>query len=66
LGLEMRLLPDGRLRFFDPRTGEYLRTHREERERANREHQARLEAETQLEAMRKLLRDRSINPDKLN
>lgn len=35
LGLEMRLLPDGRLRFFNPGNREYLRTYREERERAD-------------------------------
>ncbi|MGK7901572.1 MAG: Uma2 family endonuclease, partial [Hormoscilla sp.] len=37
LGLEMRLLPDGQLRFFDPERVEYLRTHSEERERGDRE-----------------------------
>jgi len=43
LGLEIRLLPDGQLRFFDPETGEYLRTPEEselqrvrEKERADR------------------------------
>lgn len=35
LGLELRLLADGRLRFFNPETGEYLRTYREERERGD-------------------------------
>ena len=44
LGLEMRLLRDGRLQFIDPETGEYLRTPEEselqrvrEKERADRE-----------------------------
>jgi len=44
LGLEMRLLRDGRLQFFDPESGEYLRTPQEselervqEKERADRE-----------------------------
>ncbi len=36
LGLEMRLSPDGRLRFFNPVTGEYLRTLKEAEERAKR------------------------------
>lgn len=36
LGLELRLLPDGQLRFFNPETGEYLRTYSEERERGDR------------------------------
>ena len=42
LALEMRLLPDGQLRFFDPETGEYLRTHSEEREQADREREQAL------------------------
>jgi Uma2 family endonuclease len=37
LGLEMHLLIDGRLRFFHPQTGEYLRTYGEERDRGDRE-----------------------------
>ncbi|MBC6474215.1 MAG: Uma2 family endonuclease [Hormoscilla sp. GM102CHS1] len=37
LGLEMRLLPDGRLRFFDPETGEYLRTPQESEQERVRE-----------------------------
>ena len=37
LGLEMRLLVDGRLRFFNPQTGEYLRNYTEERARGDRE-----------------------------
>jgi Uma2 family endonuclease len=53
LGLELRLLPDGRLRFFDPVTQEYLRSPQEseqerleERQRANLERQ-RAELERQ-------------------
>jgi Uma2 family endonuclease len=37
LGLEMHLLTDGKLRFFHPQTGEYLRTYGEERDRGDRE-----------------------------
>ena len=80
LGLDMRLLPDGRLRFFNPQTGEYLRSPGEsererieerdradrEQERANRERQGRLDAEAELEKLRQALRDRGVNPDQLN
>jgi len=46
LGLEMRLLPDGRLQFFDPKTGEYLRTPQEsERERVREKELAAQERE---------------------
>jgi hypothetical protein len=53
LGLELRFLPDGRLRFFDPATQEYLRNPQEseqerleERQRADLEYQ-RAELERQ-------------------
>ena len=46
LGLEIHLLANGWLRFFNPETGEYLRTYREEGERAEREQQ-RAEREQQ-------------------
>ncbi|NEP13313.1 MAG: Uma2 family endonuclease [Symploca sp. SIO2C1] len=36
LGLEIHLLQDGQLRFFNPQAQEYLRTYCEERERADR------------------------------
>ncbi|MEM9540865.1 MAG: Uma2 family endonuclease [Cyanobacteria bacterium P01_E01_bin.42] len=39
LGLDIRLLPSGQLRFFNPQTGEFLRTYQEEAERAERERQ---------------------------
>jgi len=37
LKLELWLLPNGQLRFFDPQQGEFLRTYREERERGDYE-----------------------------
>ena len=41
LGLEMRLLPDSRMRFFNPQTGEYLRSPQEsERERVQERQRA--------------------------
>ncbi len=41
LGLEMRLLPDSRMRFFNPQTGEYLRSPSEsERERVQEKQRA--------------------------
>lgn len=41
LGLEMRLLPDSRMRFFNPQTGEYLRSPQEsERERVQEKQRA--------------------------
>jgi len=46
LGLEIHLLPNGWLRFFNRETGEYLRTYREEGQRAEREQQ-RAEREQQ-------------------
>ncbi len=80
LGLEMQLLPDDRLRFLNPQTGEYLRNFDEaeeqadrereradrEQERADRERQARLKAEADLEKLRQVLLDRGVNPDELN
>lgn len=56
LGLEMRLLPDGRLRFFNPNTWEYLRSPQEsERERVfQRQRADRLAAK---------LRELGIDPD---
>jgi len=77
LGLEMRLLPDGRLRFFNLQTGEYLRDYAEERERGDRERiradRAQLETEqerlrTEQERLRAdrlaaKLRELGIDPD---
>jgi Uma2 family endonuclease len=39
LGLDLRLLTDGQLRFFNPQTGESLRTYGEERQRGDDEQQ---------------------------
>jgi Uma2 family endonuclease len=70
LGLEMRLLPDGRLRFFNLQTGEYLRDYAEERERGDREQiradRAQLEKEQQKQKADRLaakLRELGIDPD---
>ncbi len=46
LGLELRLLPNGQLRFFSEQTGEYLLTYVEQGQRADAERQ-RAEAERQ-------------------
>ncbi len=77
LGLELRVLTDGRLRFFDSVSGEYLRSPEEseqeriqeriraeqERIRAERERIRAERAERELEQLRNLLRERGINPD---
>ena len=77
LGLEMRLLVDGRLRFFNPQTGEYLRNHAEERARGDREQlekeqeriraeQERIRADRAQEKADRLaakLRELGIDPD---
>lgn len=44
LGLELRLLPAGELRFYDPKTGEKLLSHQEEKQARLAEAQARREA----------------------
>ena len=53
LGLELRLTPDAPVRealhFYDPVSGEYLRTYREEARAREEEAQARREAEGRLE-----------------
>lgn len=56
LGLEMRLLTDGQLRFFNPQTGEYLRTYFEERERGDR-------AQQRADRLAARLRQLGIDPD---
>lgn len=73
LGLEMRLLPDGQLRFFDPETGEYLRTHSEERERgdrekerADREREEALRERARADRLAAKLLELGIDPDLLN
>ncbi len=51
LGLDVRLLPDGRFRFFNPQTGEYLRSPSE--------------AQTELQALRDRLQAMGLDPDNL-
>ncbi len=72
LGLEIRLLPDGQLRFFNAQQGEFLRTYREERERGDREQQRaeqerqRAEQEGQrAEILAAKLRELGIDPSEL-
>ena len=47
---------DGRLRFYDPATGSYLRTHQEEVARADQEAEARRAAEAEVRRLREQLR----------
>ncbi|MBW4494369.1 MAG: Uma2 family endonuclease [Oscillatoria princeps RMCB-10] len=56
LELDLRLLPDGNLRFFNPRTGEFLLTHEETE-------QARREAEERAQRLAAKLRELGIDPD---
>ncbi|MCW6038618.1 Uma2 family endonuclease, partial [Spirulina subsalsa FACHB-351] len=70
LGLELRVLSDCRLRFFDSVSGEYLRSPEEseqeriqERMRAEQERMRAEQAERELEQLRNLLRERGIDPD---
>ncbi|WP_026098836.1 Uma2 family endonuclease [Kamptonema formosum] len=56
LELDLRLLPDGNLRFFNPRTGEFLLTHEEAE-------QARREAEERAQRLAAKLRELGIDPD---
>ncbi|MDJ1178653.1 Uma2 family endonuclease [Roseofilum sp. BLCC_M91] len=79
LGLEMRVLPDGKLRFFDRESGEYLRSPDEserdrlyERQRAQQaelaleEERRRAEqAEAQLQKLRQHLLEQGIDPSNL-
>ncbi|MBP0021722.1 MAG: Uma2 family endonuclease [Cyanobacteria bacterium SBLK] len=58
LGLYLRLLPNGQLRFFNSQTGEYLRTYQEEGERAE-------QAETALQELRDRLVAMGLDPDNL-
>jgi len=70
LGLEIRLLTDGRLRFFNPRSGEYLRSPEEserervrERERADREQQEKELERKRADRLAARLRELGIDPD---
>jgi hypothetical protein len=72
LGLEMRVLPDGKLRFFDQESGEYLRSPDEserdrlqERERAERERQRAEQAEAEVQKLRQYLLEQGIDPSNL-
>ncbi|MEM9539452.1 MAG: hypothetical protein AAGA60_08065 [Cyanobacteria bacterium P01_E01_bin.42] len=52
LGLYLRLLPNGQLRFFNPQTGEYLRNFDESEQRAEQQQQRAEQAETALQELR--------------
>ena len=59
LGLEMRLLPDGELRFFNPSTQEYLRSPEESE-------QERIQERERADRLAAKLRELGINPDDLD
>jgi Uma2 family endonuclease len=72
LNLELRLYPDKGLRFYDPVTGELLRSHEEAELGRSLEKQARLEAEAianqereQKEKLAAYLRSIGIDPDQI-
>ncbi|WP_254565350.1 Uma2 family endonuclease [Oscillatoria sp. HE19RPO] len=56
LGLELRLLPGGELRFYNPATGELLLSHREEAQARQEEAQARQAAEARIAELEARLR----------
>lgn len=56
LELDLRFLPDGNLRLFNPRMGEFLLTHEETE-------QARREAEERAQRLAAKLRELGIEPD---
>jgi hypothetical protein len=65
LGLDLRVLPDGKLRFYNPTTGEFLLTH-EEAEAARREAEAaRQEAQERAQRLAAKLQELGIDPDAL-
>lgn len=65
LGLDLRVLPDGKLRFYNPTTGEFLLTH-EETEQARREAEAaRREAQERAQRLAAKLQELGIDPDAL-
>ncbi|MEM9543873.1 MAG: Uma2 family endonuclease [Cyanobacteria bacterium P01_E01_bin.42] len=73
LGLYLRLLPNGQLRFFNPHTGEYLRSpdeseqeRIEEQQRANNERNRANQAETALQELRDRLIAMGLDPDNLD
>jgi len=63
LGLEMRLLTDGRLRFFNPQTGEYLRSPQESEQERLRERQRADRAQQKADRLAAKLRELGIDPD---
>jgi hypothetical protein len=67
LGLELQLLPDGRLRFFNPATQEYLRNPQEsERERLEERQRAELERQrAELERQRAEQADQQAQQERL-
>ena len=56
LGLDVCALPDGNLRFYDPVSGQWLRTLHEEVEARRAETAARQAAEEELHLLREQLR----------
>ncbi|HLO86241.1 MAG TPA: hypothetical protein VK203_14705 [Nostocaceae cyanobacterium] len=59
LGLELRLLGDGQLRFFDAQTGEYLPNYSEQGDRAERERE-------RAERLAAKLKELGIDPSELD
>jgi Uma2 family endonuclease len=72
LNLELRLYPNKGLRFYDPVTGELLRSHEEETEArvlaeqiTQQERQARLTEQQRVDRLEAHLRSLGINPDEV-
>lgn len=65
LSLDLRVLPDGKLRFYNPATGEFLLTH-EEAEAARRNAEAaRRDAQERAQRLAAKLQELGIDPDTL-
>jgi Uma2 family endonuclease len=65
LGLELRVLPDGKLRFYNTQTEEYLLTHQETEQARLSAEQARLSAEQKAQRLAEKLRELGIDPESL-
>jgi len=65
LGLELRLLPDGQLRFFYPQTAKYLLSYLEQNERAERERERAERERERAERLAARLRELAIDPSEL-
>ncbi|NEP14402.1 MAG: Uma2 family endonuclease, partial [Symploca sp. SIO2C1] len=63
LGLEMHLFADGRLRFFNPESGEYLRTPQESEQERLLERQRAEQERQRAERLAARLRELGIDPD---